>query len=210
MDFNALFTLFFAIALLAAKPGPGMMTVATKAMGEGLGSATAFISGTALAKIVFFTLVVLGYRLIEDTAALFSVVLKSLTAAYLIWLGVRGFLKAVPEAQPEAIVPRKAGMLENMTAGFMLTISNPFDILFFTGILPTILTIGSITPGQYIACAAVIVMAYATVALSYAVPISLSRRFISWSLLRKLNLVSSIGIVLVGLYIAYSAIFSVM
>jgi threonine/homoserine/homoserine lactone efflux protein len=87
----------------------------------------------------------------------------------------------------------------------MLTISNPFDILFFAGILPAILPMGAITWLEYIVCCVVIVAGDAVVALSYAVPIALTRRFFTRNIVRKLNFISSIGIILVGLYIGYTA-----
>lgn len=206
MDFNAFLTLFCGVALLAAKPGPGMMTVATKAMGEGLTQVIYFMIGTNLVKIFFFTLVVFGYSLVAEKALFITILLKSFTALYLIWLGAQGLRKPDPEAEANQAIVKKTGFSENFLAGLMLTISNPFDILFFAGILPTILDVNAtITLTQYITCAVVIVAADALVALSYAAPIALSRRFFIRPVVRKLNIVSSIGLVLVGLYIGYTA-----
>lgn len=206
MDFEALTTLFFGVALLAAKPGPGMMTVATKAMGEGLPSVLSFMVGTNLVKIIFFVLVVLGYGLLPERALAVTVVLKTVTAAYLIWLGVQGLRKLDPDAEADEVIARKHGFSENFTAGFMLTISNPFDILFFAGVLPTILKVGSVGIGDYALAALAIVLGDSLVALSYAVPIALSRKFIRRTAVRKLNIVASAGLVLVGVYIGYSAL----
>lgn len=206
MDFSALLTLFCGIALLAAKPGPGMMTVATKAVGEGIPSVLYFMVGTNLVKIIFFTLVVFGFGVIPDKALIVSVVFKTITAAYLIWMGAQGLRKLDPEAQANDEIARKHGFTENFAAGFMLTISNPFDILFFAGILPTIFPMGGIGVFDYILCCITIILADCLVALSYAVPIGLTRKFFTRGLVRRLNIVSSIGIVLVGLYIGYSAL----
>lgn len=205
MDLNAFLTLFAGVALLAAKPGPGMMTVATKAMGEGLTQVLYFMVGTNLVKILFFTLVVFGYGVISDKALFVTILLKSFTALYLIWLGAQGLRKPDPEAEANQAIAKKSGFRDNFIAGFMLTISNPFDILFFAGILPTILDVNTITLTQYLVCAFVIVAADALVALSYAAPIALSRRFFVRPVVRKLNIVASIGLVLVGLYIGYTA-----
>jgi threonine/homoserine/homoserine lactone efflux protein len=205
MDLNSFITLFSGVALLAVKPGPGMMTVATKAMGEGLSSVIYFMVGTNLVKILFFTLVILGYGLLPDRALFIALILKSLTAVYLIYLGAQGLRKPDPDAQANEAIVKKHGFTQNFTAGVMLTISNPFDILFFAGILPTIFKVGFISVTDYALCALVIVAADSIVALSYAVPIALSRRFFVRPLVRKLNLVSSVGLILVGLYIGYSA-----
>lgn len=206
MNIDALITLFFGVAVLAAKPGPGMMTVATKAMGEGLPSVLSFMVGTNLVKIIFFAAVVMGYGYLPQQAVFLTIILKALTAAYLIWLGFKGLQKPDTDAQAHDDIVRRHGFVENFTAGFMLTIANPFDILFFAGILPTIMPMGAVTFGGFAVCALIIVLADALVALSYAVPIALSRRFIGRSAVQRLNVVSSWGLILVGLYIGYKAL----
>ena len=205
MNADALITLFFGIAVLAAKPGPGMATVAAKAMSEGLPSVISFMVGTNLVKIIFFAAVVLGYGFIPEKAVFISIVLKTIAAAYLIWLGVQGLQKPDPNATPNEEVVRKHGFTENFIAGFMLTISNPFDILFFAGVLPAIMKMGPMDEFQFLTAAAVIVLADSLVALSYAIPIALSRKFLRRNALRKLNLAASAGLILVGLYIGITA-----
>lgn len=205
MNLDSFLTFFCAIALLSAKPGPGMMTVATKAMGEGIKEVLYFMIGTNAVKILFFTLVVLGYSLVAEKALFVTILFKSFTALYLIWIGVQGLRKPDPEAEADPSIIRKSGFTENVTAGLLLTISNPFDILFFAGILPSILDVNAVTLAQYVICVAIIIAADLIVALSYAVPIALSRRFFIRPVMRKLNLVSSTGLVLVGLYIGYTA-----
>lgn len=205
MTFDAILTLFFGVALLAAKPGPGMMTVASKAMGEGLPSVLYFMVGTNLVKIIFFVLVVMGFGLLPERAIIVTTVFKAVTAAYLIWLGAQGFKKRDPDDAAHASALKKTGFIENFSAGFMLTIANPFDILFFAGILPTIFKVQDVGIADYTLCALVIVLADSLVALSYAVPIALSRRFIPRPYVRNLNIVASLGLVLVGLYIGATA-----
>ena len=182
------------------------MTVATKAMGEGLPSVLSFMVGTNLVKIIFFVLVVLGYGLLPERALAVSIVLKAVTAAYLIWLGAQGFRKLDPDAVANQSIVKKKGFMENFTAGFMLTISNPFDILFFAGVLPTIFKVQDVGVMDYALCAVIIVLADSLVALSYAVPIALSRRFIPRPFVRRLNIVASAGLIIVGIIIGASAL----
>jgi len=210
MDFQSFLTLFCGVAVLAAKPGPGMMTVATKAMGEGLPSVISFMVGTNLVKILFFILVVLGYGLLPERAFGVTIILKAATAAYLIWQGAQGFKNRDPNPQANQEIARKSGFIENFTAGFMLTIANPFDILFFAGVLPTILKVDNVAVTDYALAAVTIVAADSLVALSYAIPIALSRRFISHSIVKKLNVVASGGLIAVGLIIIASATSSLL
>ena len=206
MDITALVSLFIGIALLAAKPGPGMLTVAIKAISEGLGSVGAFMVGTNLVKILFFTLVVFGYHLLPKDVIFLSILLKSLAAVYLIWLGVEG-VKKFDLTMPANIKEKSpTSFWENFSAGFLLTISNPFDILFFAGILPTLFDLKTVMPLDLIIAGLVIILADLLVVAVYAIPLAFTHRFLSAGILKKVNLVASLGIIAVGLIIGYSAI----
>ncbi|MCI5060209.1 MAG: LysE family translocator [Alphaproteobacteria bacterium] len=206
MDFASITALFIGVALLAAKPGPGMLTVASKAISEGLHSVGFFMLGTNLIKILFFTIVVFGFHILPEDIMFFSILLKSLAAVYLIWLGIRG-LKKFDLALPGDINRRsKTGFWENFSAGFMLTISNPFDILFFAGILPTLFDLQTIGNFNLVIAAFVIILADLVVVAVYALPLAMTRHFFSENLLKKVNIIASIGIIVVGLIIGYSAL----
>lgn len=206
MDTQSMIALFTGVALLAAKPGPGMMTVAAKAIGEGLDSVIYFMVGTNLVKILFFALVVFGYHMVADDMVFLAILLKAITAVYLIWLGIKGLKKFDVDLPMDAREQAKSGFWDNFSAGFMLTLSNPFDILFFAGILPTLFDLHTVVVPDLMVAAVVIVMADAAVALSYAAPLSMTRRFFTQELVRKVNMVSSIGIIIVGCLIGYSAL----
>lgn len=206
MDTQALIALFTGVALLAVKPGPGMMTVASKAISEGVESVLFFMVGTNLVKILFFTLVVFGYHVVSDDMLFISIVLKALTAVYLIWLGIKGLQKFDVDLPMDAREQAKTGFWENFSAGFMLTISNPFDILFFAGILPSLFDLQTVAPADLAVAAVVIVLADAAVALSYAIPLSMSRRFFTQDLVKKMNIAASVGIIIAGCLIGYAAL----
>ena len=198
--------LFTGVALLAAKPGPGMLTVASKAISEGLESVLFFMAGTNLVKILFFCLVVFGYQFIPVDIVFISIMLKSAASVYLIWLGIKGLQKFDLDLPGNVREQAKTGFWDNFSAGFMLTASNPFDILFFAGILPTLFDLQTVGAPDIALAAFIIVFADAIVALSYAVPLSMTRNLFSEAVLRKVNTGASIGIILVGLVIGYSAL----
>ncbi len=206
MGLESIIALFLGVAVLAAKPGPGMVTVASKAIGEGIKPVLFFMVGTNLVKILFFGVAVLGVSFANGDMLFVSILVKSLAAVYLIYIGVQGLQKfdiEMPYGDKPSI---QTGFLENFIAGFVMTLSNPFDILFFAGILPTILNVLQISFDDFLLGAFVIVAADSVVALSYAIPLSLSRKSFTESFLKKVNIVSSIMIILVGLYIGYSAL----
>lgn len=207
MGAEGLIALFLGVMALAAKPGPGMVTVATKALSEGLLSVLSFMVGTNLVKILFFLVVVFGFHYLEQQILFLSILIKALAATYLIWTGIQG-LQNFSISLPDNTKKIEAqGFLKNFTLGFVMTLSNPFDILFFAGVLPSI--IGGVTIDSFdliLASLFVIILADSIVALSYAVPLALSRRFFNYEIFRKLNLISSVVIIVIGLYIGYTAI----
>lgn len=205
MTFETIMALFIGVALLAAKPGPGVMTVAMKAIGEGVPAVLSFMVGTNLVKILFFCLVVFGYQTVEGEWVFISLLLKALAAVYLIWTGIKGFQKFETPEPNEGGLDKK-GFLSNLAAGFMLTVSNPFDIIFFAGILPSLFDLSTLSAMDFVIAAGVIVAADSLVALSYALPLAFTRHLFKPGLLRKVNMFASVGIILVGLYIGYTAL----
>ncbi len=219
MDIQAFFALAIGVMLLAVKPGPGMLAVASRALGQGMPSVIAFVTGTNLVKVLFFTIVVLGFTVVEDHLLFVSILVKSLAAVYLIWLGIKGLqaseviddfatLEAEVEGdqKPSEQSAEGATLFENFSAGFMLTLSNPFDILFFAGILPTIVDVSDVGAAQYILAAVIIVVSDLIVAFSYAIPLALSRFLFSKKALASMNTWSSVAIIVVGLIVGFSAI----
>jgi threonine/homoserine/homoserine lactone efflux protein len=217
MEIQAFFALAIGVAVLAAKPGPGMLAVASRALGQGMRPVLAFVTGTNLVKIIFFTIVVLGFTVVEDYLLFVSILVKALAAVYLIWLGIKGLqgteviedfasLEHEIEEGGANEEQKEISLLENFTAGFMLTLSNPFDILFFAGILPTIVDVSEIGIAEYILSAVVIVVSDLIVAFSYAIPLSLSRFLFSKDMLLRLNNLSNVAIIIVGLIVGLSAI----
>jgi threonine/homoserine/homoserine lactone efflux protein len=211
MDLQAALILFIGIAALAAKPGPGMVTVATKAIGEGLDSVIYFMVGTNLVKIFFFVLVVFGYHILQAQMFYLSTFLKALGTIYLLWLGIKGLVAyqtpnlAMPLPPYRQHTGTGQKFWDNFSAGVLLTIGNPFDILFFSAILPSIFDLEAIGFTDFFLAALVIIAGDACVALAYATPLAMSRKLFTPALLRKMNLVASIGIIAAGLYIGWSA-----
>lgn len=208
MDFQAFAALFLGVAVLAAKPGPGVMTVASKAVSEGIRPVLYFMAGTNLVKILFFSFAVFGFTVAEDKLLFFSILVKSLAAVYLIWMGVQGVRRFEPVIPGRAENPdeKNSGFFENFNAGFIMTMSNPLDILFFAGILPTILDLSVIRYDDIGMAAVAIVSGDASVALAYAIPLAVTRHYFSEDILKKVNVVASFAIICVGLFIGYSAL----
>lgn len=213
MDFQAILALSLGIMVLAMKPGPGMLAVASRALDGGMPAVLAFVTGTNMVKILFFTIAFFGISVAEDHLLFFSVLVKALAAVYLIWMGGRGLMTAKIPPELAALETQKSGgkrdysqLLRNFSAGFMLTLSNPFDILFFAGILPTIVNLKLLGLADFGIGVATIIVSDLIIAFSYAIPLAMSRNLFSPKILRRLNIGSNIAIIFVGLVIGMSAL----
>lgn len=208
IDYSALWLLALTIMAFSIKPGPGMLAVASRAVGEkGLLSVTAFMVGNNLAKLIFLGFIAFGYHYINDQALFVIILAKSLAAVYLISLGIKGFFKSADISFKQA-KPSKNKLVKDFMAGFVITITNPYDIVVFAGIIPTIIPIDGIDFPHFWILFLVILFADIPIVLSYVLPLRYGRQLIPDHKLHWLDKGANISLVAVGLIIGFSALFS--
>lgn len=124
--------------VLCLTPGPAVLFVLSSALKSGARASLASNLGILTANAAYFALSATGLgALIETSSSLFAAV-KWMGAAYLIFIGLRALL-----SKAGAIVPRE-GEAEPRGSklfggGFLVQISNPNNIIFFTAFLPQFL-----------------------------------------------------------------------
>tara|TARA_Y100001001_G_C7982401_1_gene299877 strand:- start:443 stop:1093 length:651 start_codon:yes stop_codon:yes gene_type:complete len=208
IDYSSLWLLALTIMAFSIKPGPGMLAVASRAIGDkGLVSVTAFMAGNNLAKLIFLAFIALGYHYISDHALFIIILAKSLAAIYLMHLGIKGLFKT-PEVSLERVTPNSKKLAEDFMAGFVITITNPYDIVVFAGIIPTIIPIEAIDFGHYWLLFFVMLLADIPVVLSYVLPLRFGRKFLPNDKLPLLDKGANIALIIVGLIIGFSALLS--
>lgn len=137
--FDATNLVLFAAASLAlvVTPGPDIVYVLTRGIGQGRGTALASTLGVCLGYVVHTALAVLGLSaLLASSATAFQVV-RYAGAAYLLYLGVRILLRkqtfAVPSGAPSGEVVRVSAVVWQ---GVLTSVLNPKGILLFVSFLP--------------------------------------------------------------------------
>lgn len=204
MDLQTTMTFALAVFALAVKPGPGMMTVISRTISHGMMGCYSFLLAVCLVSFFYLGLVLAGLKFAQEDLLFISILLKSSAAVYLIYLGIKGLMN--PDVELEIDTNKEQKLFDDFTGFVMLTLSNPLVIVFYGGLVPTILDVSTIGFGEIVTLGAVIVVVECAVAIAYCLPFAMSRNFLTPNILRRVTIGSSLILILIGLYIGYSAI----
>ena len=127
-----LFSAFLLIAVvLYLTPGPIVTLVVTTAARSGIRAGLMTVAGGVVGNAALLTGIALGLAWILKASAEIFDTLRWIGAVYLIWLGIQAWRHAAKAA--EAAPPR--GHV-HAWRGFIVAITNPKTIAFFTAFLP--------------------------------------------------------------------------
>jgi len=139
--------------VVVLSPGPAAIAVTAESASNGYKRSLLVISGIAIANVVFFILSATGIAaLIIASHTLFSLI-KWVGVGYLLYLG---FGAIFSDAGPLSIDPSKSkngSKYKVFLRGFILEISNPKALLYFSALLPQFIDISKpIIPQLAILC----------------------------------------------------------
>jgi threonine/homoserine/homoserine lactone efflux protein len=167
----ALLAAFAAASLvLAVTPGPAVLYIVARSLGQGRRCGLASVAGVALGNLGNAAGAALGLgALFALSSAAFTVV-KWAGAAYLVWLGVQA-LRRPPGALPGLAA---AGSLRRVFRdGFLVALLNPKTALFFAAFLPQFIAHGAPPAAQSLALGALFVAIAACTDAVYVLAASL-------------------------------------
>ncbi len=126
-----LFAAFLLITLvLFLAPGPIVTLVIATSASKGVRAGLITVAGTTSGNAVLLTLIASGLSLILAHALYWFDLLRFAGAAYLIWLGVKAWRGGRSET------PVATGDHVHFGRGFLVALSNPKTIAFFSAFLP--------------------------------------------------------------------------
>ena len=126
---------FIAAALvLLLTPGPGVMYIVARSIGQGPRAGLVSVLGLAAGALVHVAAAAAGILTILLASATAFGLVKAAGAAYLIYLGIRTLLARGAVASTEICTPRSAGRL--FADGALVSVLNPKIALFFLAFLP--------------------------------------------------------------------------
>jgi homoserine/homoserine lactone efflux protein len=127
-----LFTAFLLITIvLIVMPGPIVTLVISTGATRGVRAALTTVAGTTLGNAILLAAIALGLNWVHAHADLLFNALRWTGAAYLVWLGVQMWRRAGEESERLKETGRA-----RFVRGFIVALSNPKTIVFFTAFLP--------------------------------------------------------------------------
>ena len=191
-----------AMLVLAASPGPGVFATVARALASGFLPALAVIIGIVLGDIIFLMFAFFGLSIIAQALGDLFFILKICGGAYLIFLGIRIWMREPALASNEDGNHNRPGW-GNFVSGLVVTLSNPKVILFYCGFLPTFLDLSALTLSDLALVVGIITTVLACVLSTYALLASRARSmFTNKKAARRLNRAAGTVMVATGVAIA--------
>jgi len=203
--------LIFAISLILLwiKPGPGQALKITRALNDGFLPAFAIVLGVITACEIFFLSAVLGLTVVSAFFESSGFLLKLIGACYLLYLGYKGLSnieKGVWKGRLDQT--RKRQFFENYGAALLLTLANPLPIFYFLGMMPTLVPVGDFMLFDILIGMGIIAFVGLQVDLLLIVLVTQTKQALSdTKFVKRMNLFTSIGFILLGAFFLYSAFF---
>lgn len=159
-------SLFVALVVLAAIPGPGVFTVVARSMAAGFSHGLVTVFGIVFGDYIFIVLSLYGLSALAGTMGGLFAFIKYAGAFYLVWLGAKLLLTKYSPVDVKPVV--ELSFLSNFFAGLVTTLSNPKAILFYVSFFPAFINVQKVTAVEIGQLLLIATMAVGSVMAAYA------------------------------------------
>lgn len=143
MSIDSLFALFCAMLILAIVPGPAVFAIIARSFSSGKLPAFYMTVGIVLGDYIFIVLALFGLSALAEVMGTAFFIIKYLSAAYLIWLGIK-LLRAKTESV-DIETSTDSRLTSNFLTGLFITLGNPKAIMFYVGFFPAFINVNEVT-----------------------------------------------------------------
>ena len=143
MPIDSLFALFCAMLILAIVPGPAVFAIIARSFSSGKLQAFYMTAGIVLGDYIFIILALFGLSALAEIMGTAFFIIKYLSAAYLIWLGIKLLRTTKESINIEA--SKNSSLVSNFLTGLFITLGNPKAILFYVGFFPAFINVSEVT-----------------------------------------------------------------
>jgi len=130
-------TIAFASVILLStlKPGPGLLATVSRALSDGAKQGMTVALGNATMHVVYFVFVCLAIGFAQNLMDFLTILLKALGAVFMIYLGVKEFMKLEAPLVFGGDKPENS-FFENYMTGVSVCLANPLVIFLYAAIAP--------------------------------------------------------------------------
>lgn len=209
MTIETIFIFAMSIALIWIKIGPGQALKITSGLNGGFFSGFSVALGIVLSCNIYFLVAAMGSVFVTSFFNEVGFFFKILGAFYLFYLGIKGIKnqnrKITDVIENQITRPR---YIPNFMAGLVLGLGNPISVVYFISILPTLVPVNSLSL-QDIVMAMGIMTVIGLIIDSLILLLVTQAKFAlsDTKIARSINRATSIGFILIGLFLLYSAFF---
>jgi len=137
VDLHILSAFIAATIVLVVIPGPTTIMVVSQALAHGRQVALASVLGVGLGDLVAASLSIFGVGTVLAASATAFMVIKSLGAVYLIWIGLKMWRSPVTPLKLAQQATNATGRAAPVFSdAFLVTLFNPKSIVFFIAFVP--------------------------------------------------------------------------
>ncbi|HOP64550.1 MAG TPA: LysE family translocator [Spirochaetota bacterium] len=199
-----LFIAYTGIVFLATIiPGPNMLLALNHGANHGVGKALYSGLGNLIGNLLMALASLLGLGIILLTSAIFFNIIKWIGVVYLIFIGIKMIITPVEEqgindlkTKPEKRQKRYRFFID----GFVIAISNPKGIIFFTALFPQFINVNQATVFSFLIVFFILGVIAFTCYMVYAVfGVKLNKLFQIKLFRKSFNCISGSLMIVIGL-----------
>jgi threonine/homoserine/homoserine lactone efflux protein len=208
MTFESAVIFVIALVLAWIKPGPGQAAVISRSLNDGFFAGFCLAAGITLGCAIYFLAVAFGLAVITEYADKIGYIFKLIGAGYLFYIGYQG-LKNIDSGVWEGNKDTKTRkeITKNFMTGLLITLSNPITIFFFIGLLPTIIPLADLTMSDILILLGLLIyFGLLTDTIIAGMASQVRTTLSNTKIVRKINVFTSIGFILIGAFLLFSAI----
>ncbi|MBY5971553.1 LysE family translocator [Ferrimonas balearica] len=193
-----------ALFVLFMTPGPVWLAIVARTLSGGAASVWPLAVGVALGDMIWPLVAILGLGWIEGQAGNLLWIVRLLGAAMFVWIGIGILRRADARITADSRLTRP-GRLAGFLAGLAAIAGNPKAILFYLGILPSFVDIGTVTVPDIAAILLVSMAVPFTGNLIFAGFVDRVRRLIASDRgMKRTNIVAGCLMICVGLILPFT------
>jgi threonine/homoserine/homoserine lactone efflux protein len=211
MNLEIFIPVFIASIILCLKPGPYLLAFLSLAAEGKWKSIFIFWFGSNIAWLPLYALMLKGVAFFPTGFGMLFIFLKSAAAILFISMGLKSLSDAANAEPKEAIDKMKEtittqSFLAALGAGFMVSLSNPYDIIFVLAGIPALIGQTVFNANEIITILVAVMAADIITLIIYLLPVVLFRQILSHTMLVKIRYGTALMLLGIGVYLFISMI----